>query len=135
MTADRQSLKDWLHYMRAEVEAHAGVSDPFAPLEAEDDIDIDLFQRMATEGPPTKSCIQPHSEAAISDYAFWWIRILNAHFVITDLCGHYPYWILWYGFEWSDKDKEAKEKMGNFLYGPENETVFRQVRQDYLDGI
>ena len=39
--------------MRAEVEAYAGVSDPFVPLEAEDDIDIDLFQRMATEGPQT----------------------------------------------------------------------------------
>ena len=59
MTEDRQHLKCWLHSMRAEVEAHAGISDPFAPLEAEEDLDINAFQRIEADGPPCKSYSNP----------------------------------------------------------------------------
>jgi hypothetical protein len=88
MVKDRQALKDWLHTTRAEVEAHVGMSDPFAPLEAEDDVDINAFQRIETDGPPEKGYSNPEYEATIADYSFWWIRILNSHFAITDMCGH-----------------------------------------------
>ena len=93
MVKDRQTLEDWLHYMRAEVEAHAGVKDPFASLEDDDDVDITAFQRIEAEGPPQQGYADTNLEATVADYAFWWIRILNSHFAITDMCGHYPYWI------------------------------------------
>jgi hypothetical protein len=136
MTADRQVLKDWLHNMRAEVEAHCGQSDPFAPLEAEDDVDICAFQAIESAGPPLKSYTNEGKEATVSDYAFWWIRILNSHFAITDMCGHYPYWIRWTGKEWTEKDREFMRTTGNFRYDPvKDELVYEQVRKDHLEGL
>ena len=132
MTRNRQDLKDWLHSMRAEVESYSGVSDPFAPLEAEDDVDIRAFNCIESEGPPRNSYSSPNEEASVADYAFWWIRILNSHFAITDMCGHYPYWIRWSGVKWSEKDKEFMEKTNYFRYDPADEPVLEQVRADYL---
>ena len=133
MVRDRQTLKDWLHTMRDEVEAHAGVSDPFAPLEAEDDVDINAFQRIEADGPPEKSYLSPKDKATIADYSFWWIRILNSHFAITDMCGHYPYWIRWKGFEWTGEDKEFMEQTNNYRYDPKTEPVLQEVRKDVLN--
>lgn len=135
MVDDRQHLKDWLHSMRAEVEQHAGVSDPFAPMEADDDVDITAFPRIEGAGPPTKSYSRPDEEATVSDYAFWWIRILNSHFAITDMCGHYPYWIRWKGLQWTEEDKEFMRKTDNYRYDPATEPILQQVREDYLAGV
>ena len=135
MTADRELLKEWLHNMRSEVEYHAAVSDPFASMEPYDDVDINAFKGIMTKGPPSKSYFNSDNEAAVSDYAFWWIRILNSHFAITDMCGHYPYWVRWTGLEWTEEDKEFMEKTDNFQYDPANEPILQQVRNDYLDGV
>ena len=72
MTADRQHLKDWLHYIRSEVESYYSAGDPFAHLEASDDVDVTLFDKIVTAGPPLKSYADPDAEATISDYAFWY---------------------------------------------------------------
>ena len=135
MTADRQTLKKWLHYMRMECENHSGRSDPFAPLEPTDDVDILAFKRIETAGPPCKSYEDAGEEATVTDYAFWWIRILNSHFAITDMCGHYPYWIRWKGQEWTKRDREFMLKSDNFRYNPEDEPVLQEVRRDYLHGV
>jgi hypothetical protein len=133
MVKNRQTLKNWLHAMRAEVEAHAGMFDPFAPLEAEDDVDINAFQRIETDGPPEKGYSNPKDEATIADYSFWWIRILNSHFAITDMCGHYPYWIRWKGFEWTDEDKAFMKQTNDYRYDPKTEPVLQEVRKDFLN--
>lgn len=135
MVHDRRSLKDWLHAVRSEVEVHSGVADPFAALEADDDVDVTAFQRIEGEGPPQRSCSDPDSEATVSDYTFWWIRILNSHFAITDVCGHYPYWIRWKGREWTEADKEFMKSTSNYRYDPTIETILQEVRKDYLDGV
>lgn len=135
MTADRQSLKDWLHAMRAETETHCGYADPFAPLEAVDDVDVTAFQRIEEAGPPVKSYANSSKEATVADYTFWWIRILNSHFAITDMCGHYPYWIRWAGLEWTLRDKAFMEQTNNYRYDPEDEPVLQLVRKDYLEGV
>ena len=135
MIDDRQRLKDWLHFMRAEVEAHSGKCDPFASIEAADDVDITAFPKIEGEGPTQKSYSDLDSEATVSDYAFWWIRILNSHFAITDLCGHYPYWIRWKGLEWTEADKEFMKQTNNYRYDPANEPVLQEVRQDSMDGV
>ena len=86
MIANRLQLKVWLHYMRAEVENHYSIKDPFAAVEAQDDIDVTLFQSMIQQGPPLKSYADSEAEATVADYTFWWIRILNAHFAkVKDL--------------------------------------------------
>ncbi|KAK4497530.1 hypothetical protein PRZ48_011981 [Zasmidium cellare] len=133
MTQDRQHLKDHLHFMRAEVEAHTGQTDPFASLEASDDVDIHAFERIESEGPPKRGYFTP-GPATCCDYAFWWIRILNSHFAITDMCGHYPYWIRWKGLLFSEADKEFLRQT-RFRYDPDDEPVLQQVREDYLEGV
>jgi hypothetical protein len=93
MTRDRASFKAFIHTVRAETERYCGYPSPFAALESRDDEDLLLFPRMLQEGPP-KRTYNPDKlgqVATVSDYAFWWTRIFNAHFAITDLCGHYPY--------------------------------------------
>ena len=135
MVNDRQTLKDYLHSVRAVVGAHAQRPDPFAPLEDEDDRDINAFQVIETDGPPRQSYDNPAAEASISDYAFWWIRILNSHFAITDMCGHYPYWIRWKGLEWKEEDEKFMEKTNNYRYNPKDEPVLQEVREDYLAGV
>lgn len=134
MVNDRSQLKEWLHYMRAEIESHYSIHDPFASVEAQDDIDVTLFNSIIKQGPPLKSHSDPEAEALIADYGFWWIRILNAHFAITDMCGHYPYKVRWQGLEWTDKDREYMEKTNWFFHDPVHEPVLAQVRKDYLDG-
>jgi hypothetical protein len=135
MVDDRQTLKDYLHSIRSAVEAHAGRADPFEPLEGEDDKNINAFQVIETDGPPQQSYTNPEAEATISDYAFWWIRILNSHFAITDLCGHYPYWIRWKGLEWTEEDGKFMEVTHNYRYSPKDEPVLQEVRKDYLTGV
>ena len=135
MVKNRQTLKDWLHYMRSEVEAYANFSDPFAPLEDEDDVDVNAFKHIETAGPPQTSYANPKDEATISDYSFWWIRILNSHLAITDMCGHYPYWIRWKGFEWTDEDKEFMKRTNNYRYNAETEPILQKVRKDSLEGV
>ena len=135
MVKDRQRLKDWLHTMRSEVEAHSRTSDPFAPLEAEDDEGITAFQRIEGEGPPLQSYSNPDSEATVSDFSFWWITILNSHFAITDICGHYPYWIRWKGLDWTEADKEFMRKTNNYRYDPKMEPALQEVRKDVLEGV
>lgn len=53
---------------------------------------------MIAKGPPTKSptTFSPTTpsepeDIKVWDYAFWFLRIVNAHFALTDFCGHYPY--------------------------------------------
>lgn len=133
MTQDRQRLKDFLHFMRAEVEAHSGKRDPFAEKEASDDVDIHAFEQIEGAGPPTKSYFEDE-HATCSDYAFWWIRILNSHFAITDMCGHYPYWIRWKGQLFSDADRDFLRQT-KFRYDPADEPTLEQVREDYLNGV
>lgn len=136
MTVNRQQLKDWLHSMRSEVESHAGVSDPFAPCEVDDDVDVTAFERIESNGPPLRSYASPEEQATVSDYSFWWIRILNSHFAITDMCGHYPYWIRWTGVEWTEQDGEFMRKTNNYRYDPvADEPVYQQVREDVLNGV
>lgn len=135
MVEDRQTVKDWLHSMRSEVEAHSGVPDPYAPLEAADDADLNAFKEIETAGPPQIGHADPKDEATISDYSFWWIRIMNSHFAITDMCGHYPYWIRWKGFEWTWEDKEFMRQTNNFRYDPGTELILQEVRRDSLEGV
>ena len=135
MVKDRRTLKHWLHSMRSEVEAHANFSDPFAPLEDEDDVDVNAFKEIETAGPPQTSYANANHEATVSDYSFWWIRILNSHFAITDMCGHYPYWIRWKGYEWTNEDREFMRQTNNYRYNPEIEPVLQAVRKDSLEGI
>ncbi|KAF2101339.1 hypothetical protein NA57DRAFT_72782 [Rhizodiscina lignyota] len=136
MSQDRQIMKNWLHQMRAEVELHANIRDPFTPREATDDVDIQLFKNMVIEGPPTETYDPKRSgEATISDYTFWWIRIVNSHFAIIDMCGHYPYWIRWKGQEWNKEDRKYLKKTDNFEYDPALEPLALEIRSDYLNGI
>lgn len=103
MVNDREKVKVWLHSMRSEVQSHYHVKDPFAALEAADDVDIILFGQMVKDGPPSCSLADPAEDLKIWEYAFWWIRILNAHFALTDMCGHYPY-----ASEYKGNDKKIK---------------------------
>lgn len=135
MVNDRQRVKDFLHAMRSEVESHYSVTDPFAALEAADDEDIHLFGRMIAEGPPTHSLDDAAQELKIWEYAFWWIRILNAHFALTDMCGHYPYASEWKGNELTEKDREFLEKTDYALYDRSLEPVFEQVKRDAREGV
>lgn len=138
MVDDRATLKNWLHEMRAKVEEHCGYADPFAPLEAADDVDITLFQAIETDGPTKRTYDRSASkekEGTMSDYAFWWIRILNAHFAITDMCGHYPYWIRATGRQWTDNDKEFMKKTGGQRYTVTDEPVLEDIRKDFLAGV
>jgi hypothetical protein len=106
MVEDRRVVKDWLHDMRDEVIKGSDCQDPFAAFETQDDVDLTLFAKMITVGPSSTSLTRGGSEeATVCDYAFWWIRILNGHFAITDLCGHYPYWIRHFGEELSEHDR------------------------------
>ena len=70
MTASRQRLKDWLHYIRSEVEYQYSVRDPFAALEDDDDVNVTLFDEIVKAGPPLKSYINSEAEATIADFAF-----------------------------------------------------------------
>ncbi|CAK3852593.1 related to MSH4-meiosis-specific [Lecanosticta acicola] len=135
MTADRAAVKEWLHYIRAELEEHSHQEDPFAELEPADDVDIRAFERILIAGPPKKSYADPKKEATTYDYAFWWIRILNSHFAVTDMCGHYPYWRRWEGFELTEEDETFMRATTVFGYLPEDEAILQQVRQDKLDGV
>ena len=71
MVNDWQRLKDFCHSRRANVESYYQVKDPYAHLEAADDVDIHLFPRMAMEGPPKKSPSDPGADLTVADYAFW----------------------------------------------------------------
>ena len=73
--------------------------------------------------------------AAVADYTFWWIRILNAHFAITDWCGHYPYWIRWLGFDWTEEDKEFMRQTNSYSYDPKDESIYEQVKKDSKEGV
>ena len=136
MVRGRQAVKDWCHTVRAEIEAHSGMKDPFAPLEAQDDLDVNLFANMFVEGPPSKSFSDQTKEATMTDYGFWYIRIINSHFVLTDTCGHYPFWVRPRGLEWTEKDREVLEKEPRYMaieYA--GEETMKLIRQDYLDGV
>lgn len=143
MVQHRQRVKDFLRSMRSEVETHYSVTDPYAPLEAADDVDLKLFPRMIAEGPPERSFTNPNPNRhpnpeeplPIWDYAFWWIRILNAHFALTDYCGHYPYAREWHGQELTERDREYLEKTENALYDVRLKPVFEQVKRDVREGV
>ena len=70
----------------------------------------------------------------MADYSFWWIRVLNAHFAATDMCGHYPYKVRWGGEEWTAKDREYMEKTEWFRYSVDDEPALEEIREDYLAG-
>ena len=136
MVKHRQAVKDWAHGLRAEIESQYGVKDPFASLEAQDDVDLLAFAHIAMEGPPKKSYDDPEAEATIADITFWWIRIANSHFAITDHCGHYPYWVRIKGLEWSDTDREFMEETQKYYsFEKADEATLNKIRQDYLVGI
>ncbi|KAF2096413.1 hypothetical protein NA57DRAFT_58329 [Rhizodiscina lignyota] len=135
MAQDREDLKDWLHTIRSNVRTYSGKEDPFVQLEDADDRDVRAFKTVEDEGPPKTSYENPEEEADVADYAFWWIRILNSHFAITDTYKHYPYWIRWTGAEWTEKDKEFFQKNDNYRYDPANEPILEEVRQDSLKGV
>lgn len=134
MVDDRATLKDWLHSMRAEIEECAGRKDPFAKIEAEDDVDLRAFQTIEDDGPPKKGYEDETKEAEVVDYAFWWIRILNSHFAITDYCGHYPYWIRWKGVDWTDEDRHFFKLNDNYRHSAEDESALQRVKRDVQDG-
>lgn len=69
MVKDRQTLKDYLHAIRAEVEAQARRADPVAPLENQDDKDINAFKTIETDGPPQRSYADSASEATVSEFS------------------------------------------------------------------
>lgn len=142
MVENRAVLKAFLHDMRAQVENHCGYADPFKELEAQDDVDLTLFSRMFIEQPPLTT-YEPSSRdrdeaevpgATMSDYAFWWIRILNAHFAITDKCGHYPFWLRAIGGQWDQNDEEYMALPGSQLFAAGDEATLRDIRNDVSIG-
>lgn len=133
MVNERQQVKDLLHSLRTEVETHYQVADPFAPLEAADDVDPDLFPRMITEGPP-ESIVDSSQAITIWEFAFWYIRICNAHFALTDKFGRYPYACQWKGEDPTEEEKEYVKKTGNAFQQPGLEVIFEQIRKDVQEG-
>ena len=135
MTEGRQQMRELLHNMRSEVEAHYDVRDPLAAFEHGDEIDINAFQKLEGPGPPTDSYIRPGSDASMADLAFWTVRLFKSQFATYDMCGHAPYWVRWGGLEWTDNDREWIEKNGSFRHDPETEAVLEEVRKDYVVGV
>lgn len=135
MIKNREDLKEQLQTLRSNVRSNIGMEDPFAHLEASDDKDILAFKRVLEEGPPMKSYEDPSKEATIGDYAFYRIRISNAHFAITDTYGHYPYWVRWKGKDLTNRDKEFFQKSDNFQYDPSDDLILDDIRQDVLNSV
>lgn len=135
MVNDRQQLKDYLHEIRAEAEASSGHSDPLASWEAKDDIDITAFPTIESDGPPLRSYFEGEADPSVADYAFWWIRILNAHFAWTDKCGHYAYWIRYRGGDWNEQDREAMKATNYYRYSPDDEPLLKQIKKDENSGV
>lgn len=135
MVQSRHDVKNFLHSVRSEIETHYSVRDPFAPLESADDVDLTLFPRMVAEDPPEKSFADPAQQLQIWEYGFWWIRILNAHFALTDYCGHYPYASEWHGRELTERDREFLEMTGDALYDVSLKPLFEMVKNDVREGV
>ena len=135
MVKNREDVKDQLHTLRSNVRSNIGMDDPFAQIEDADDKTILTFKKVLEEGPPMKSYEDPSKEATVGDYAFYRIRLSNAHFAITDTYGHYPYWVRWKGKELTEKDKEFFRKSDNFQYHPNDDPVLDEIRQDVLNGV
>lgn len=138
MVENRAVLKTFLHDMRAQVESHCGYTDPFKELEAQDDVDWTLFGRLFMDQPPLTT-YNPDSlqtaDASMSDYAFWWIRILNSHFAITDKCGHYPFWIRAVGGSWNENDEDYMSLPGSQLFAAGDESTLAEIRKDVAAGV
>ena len=117
------------------MESHYSVIDPYGAIEAEDDVDIQPLPAHDRRGSaPAKSPSNPDHDLTFADHVFWSTRIRNAHFALTDMCGHYPYATEWKGNELTAKDKEWLEKTNNALCNPEMKPVFEQIRRDVRGG-
>ena len=131
MVHQRPLTKELIHEYRSEVERYTGVEDPFAAREGEDERDLFLFSKLILLGSPTRE--QLGREVRVEDYAFYWIRMLNAHYGITDRFGRYPYRNDVLGRDFAAGELEWMKETGVFERLPED--VRDQIRRDVDSGI
>ncbi|KPM38728.1 hypothetical protein AK830_g7837 [Neonectria ditissima] len=76
---------------RAAVEAHAGVTDPYRSTRDELLKDDLFFLREVFKGPIKGNPLVKDGSISLSNWAFWWCMIKDAHWPIIERFGRYPY--------------------------------------------
>jgi hypothetical protein len=121
--------KGFLLYLRSEVERYSGKRDPYARSQEEDEKDLLLFSHINASDAPSKE--GRGRDLDITDYVFWILRMMTAHFPIVDRFGRYPYNNDLVGRDWAAGELEWLESTGS-PHLPEN--LKKSIREDVEDG-
>lgn len=131
-TEDMESQKiglDMAEELRAAVEAHTGITDPYRSTRDALLKDDKAFPREVPKGPLKGD----DGSISIDNWAYWWCMILDSHWPIIERFGRYPYRNAILGRESTEAEKKWIEETGHF--GKASPDVAKRILEDIEKGI